>query len=65
MITKSLNRKTIEVEIPSYVIEVSQRVDINVLTQRIIEEKKKKKVKTAILVSSVVASLGILSFLAY
>jgi hypothetical protein len=65
MITKSLNRKTIEVEIPSHVIEVSQRVDINVLTQRIIEEKKKKKVKTAILVSSVVASLGILSFLAY
>ena len=65
MITKSLNRKTIEVEIPSHVIEVSQRVDINVLTQRIIEEKKKKKVKTAILVSSVVVSLGILSFLAY
>ena len=65
MITKSLNRKTIEVESPSHVIEVSQRVDINVLTQRIIEEKKKKKVKTAILVSSVVASLGILSFLAY
>lgn len=65
MITKSLNRTTVEVENPSQVIEVSQRVDINVLTQRIIEEKKKKKVKTAILFSSVVASLGILSFLAY
>ncbi len=65
MITKSLNRTTVEVENPSQVIEVSQRVDMNVLTQRIIEEKKKKKVKTAILVSSVVASLGILSFLAY
>ena len=65
MITKSLNRKTVEFENPSQVIEVSQRVDMNVLTQRIIEEKKKKKVKTAILVSSVVASLGILSFLAY
>lgn len=45
MITKSLNRTTVEVENPSQVIEVSQRVDINVLTQRIIEEKKRKKLK--------------------
>ena len=45
MITKSLNRTTVEVENPSQVIEVSQRVDINVLTQRIIEEKKRKKLR--------------------
>ena len=65
MSTESLNRTSVEIENPSQITEAPQRVNVDVLKQRLLEEKKKEKVKTAILVSSVVASLGILSFLAY
>ena len=44
---------------------LKQKVNIVVLKQRLIEKKKKEKVKTTIIVSSVIASLGALTFLTY
>ena len=44
---------------------LKQKVNVNVLKQRLFEEKKKEKVKRTIIVSSVVASLGVLTFLTY
>ena len=65
MSTESLNRTSVEIENPSQNIEAQQKVNVNVLKQRLIEEKKKEKVKRTIIVSSVVASLGVLTFLTY
>lgn len=44
---------------------LKKRVNVDVLKQRLIVEKKKEKVKRTIIVSSVVASLGVLTFLTY
>ncbi len=65
MITKSLNRTSVEIENPSQSIEVPRRVDVDVLKQRLLEEKKKEKLKRTIIVSSVITSLGVLTFLTY
>ena len=65
MSTESLNRTFIEIENPSQNIEAQQKVNMDVLKQRLLEEKKKEKVKRTIIVSSVVASLGVLTFLTY
>tara|TARA_Y100000766_G_C18438360_1_gene380146 strand:- start:9 stop:206 length:198 start_codon:yes stop_codon:yes gene_type:complete len=65
MSIESFNRTSVEIETPSHVTEASQRVNVDVLKQRLIEEKKKEKVKRTIIVSSVVASLGVLTFLTY
>ena len=65
MSTESLNRTFIEIENPSQNIEAQQKVNVNVLKQRLLEEKKKEKVKRTIMVSSVVAALGVLTFLTY
>jgi len=65
MSTESLNRTSIEIENPSQNIEAQKKVNVNVLKQRLLEEKKKEKVKRTIIVSSVVASLGVLTFLTY
>ena len=64
MSTESLNR-TSELETPSQFVETPKRVNVDVLKQRLIVEKKKEKVKRTIIVSSVVASLGVLTFLTY
>jgi len=40
-------------------------VDVGVLKQRLLEEKKKEKVKRTIILSSVVVSLGALTLLTY
>ena len=65
MSTESLHRTSEIVETPSQYIETPKRVNVDVLKQRLIEEKKKEKVKRTIIVSSVVASLGVLTFLTY
>ena len=65
MSTESLNRTSEIVETPSQYVETQKRVNVDVLKQRLFEEKKKEKVKRTIIVSSVVASLGVLTFLTY
>ena len=45
--------------------EVSKRVNIDILKQRLYEEKKKEKVKRTIILSSVIVSLGALTMLTY
>ncbi|WP_440677064.1 hypothetical protein [Candidatus Pelagibacter sp. HIMB1587] len=65
MSTESLNRTSVEIENPPQNIEAPQRVNVDVLKQRLLEEKKKEKVKRTIIVSSVVACLGVLTFFTY
>ena len=65
MSTESLNRTSGITETPSQYVETPKRVNVDVLKQRLIVEKKKEKVKRTIIVSSVVASLGVLTFLTY
>jgi len=65
MSTESLNRTSEIVETPSQYVDTQKRVNVDVLKQRLFEEKKKEKVKRTIIVSSVVASLGVLTFLTY
>ena len=65
MSTESLNRTSVKIENPSQNTETQKRVNMDVLKQRLLEEKKKEKVKRTIIVSSVVASLGVLTFLTY
>ena len=50
---------------PVVVKEVSKRVNIDTLKQRLYEEKKKEKVKRTIILSSVIVSLGALTMLTY
>ena len=61
MSTESLNRTSEIVETPSQYVDAQKRVNVDVLKQRLILEKKKEKVKRTIIVSSVVASLGVLT----
>ena len=65
MSTESLHRTSKIVETPSQYVDAQKRVNVDVLKQRLIVEKKKEKVKRTIIVSSVVASLGVLTFLTY
>ena len=65
MSTESLNRTSEIVETPSQYVDTSKRVNVDVLKQRLILEKKKEKVMRTIIVSSVVASLGVITFLTY
>ena len=65
MSTESLNRTSEILETPSQYVDAQKRVNVDVLKQRLIVEKKKEKVKRTIIVSSVVASLGVITFLTY
>ena len=62
MSTESLNRTSDVIENPSQVINT--RVNVDVLKQRIILQRKKDKIKRTIILSSVVVSLSALTFLA-
>ena len=64
MSTESLNRTSDIVETPSQSIE-TPRVNVDVLKQRLIEQKKKDKVKRTIIFSTVCVSLGALTLLTY
>ena len=55
MSTESLNRTSVIVETPSQYVETPKRVNVDVLKQRLLEEKKKEKVKRTIILSSVIA----------
>ena len=55
MSTESLNRTSDVIETP--------RVNVDVLKQRIIDQKKKDKFKRNIIVSSVCVSIGVLTLL--
>ena len=65
MSIESFNRTSEIIETPSYISKTPKRVDVGVLKQRLLEEKKKEKVKRTIILSSVVVSLGALTFLTY
>ena len=61
MSTESLNRTSDVVKDPSLVINT--RVNVDVLKQRIIDQKKKDKFKRTIIFSTVCVSLGALTLL--
>jgi hypothetical protein len=62
MSTESLNRTSDVAKDPSQVINT--RVNVDVLKQRIIDQKKKDKFKRTIIFSTVCVSLGALTLLA-
>ena len=62
MSTESLNRISNVAKDPSLIINT--RVNVDVLKQRIIDQKKKDKFKRTIVFSTVCVSLGALTFLA-
>ena len=61
MSTESLNRTSNVIKGPSQVINT--RVNVDVLKQRIIDHKKKQKVKRTVIFSTVCVSLGVLTLL--
>ena len=65
MSTESLNRTSEILETPSQITEAPKRVNVDVLKQRLLVEKKKEKVKRTIILSSVLVSLGALTLLTY
>ena len=71
MSTESLNRTSNDIETPNINIDVlnqnkrSKKICIHTLNKRLISSKKKEKFKNVVIVSSVVASLGVLTFLTY
>tara|TARA_B100001175_G_C19198556_1_gene490219 strand:- start:208 stop:402 length:195 start_codon:yes stop_codon:yes gene_type:complete len=64
MSTESFKRTSNVNENPSQVIE-TPRVNVDVLKQRLLEQKKKDRVKKTIIFSTVCVSLGALTFLTY
>ena len=62
MSTESLNRTSDVANDPSQVINT--RVNVDVLKQRIIEQKKKDKIKRTVIFSTVCVSLGVLTLIA-
>ena len=68
MSTESLNRTSNIIVTPNRLIEgvlKRKRVNVEVLKQRLLKEKKKEKVKRTIILSSVLVSLGALTLLTY
>ena len=63
MSTESSNRTSDVVETPSQIGDTPIRVNVDVLKQRIIDQKKKDKFKRNIIVSSVCVSIGVLTIL--
>ena len=63
MSMESLNRTSGVIETPSQIGDTPIRVNVDVLKQRIIDQKKKDKFKRNIIVSSVCVSIGVLTIL--
>ena len=63
MSMESLNRTSDVIETPSQIVETPIRVNVDVLKQRIIDQKKKDKFKRNIILSSVCVSIGVLTIL--
>ena len=64
MSMESLNRTSDVVQTPSQIGDTPVRVNVDVLKQRIIDQKKKDKFKRTIIFSTVCVSLGALTLLA-
>jgi hypothetical protein len=60
---ESLNRTSDVIQTPSQIGDTPVRVNVDVLKQRIIDQKKKDKFKRNIIVSSVCVSIGVLTIL--
>ena len=60
---ESLNRTSDVVQTPSQIVDTPIRVNVDVLKQRIIDQKKKDKFKRNIIVSSDCVSIGVLTIL--
>ena len=60
---ESLSRTSDVVQTPSQIGDTPTRVNVDVLKQRIIDQKKKDKFKRNIIVSSVCVSIGVLTIL--
>ena len=65
MNNQGLNRTSIITKVPIQKSEALARVNVDILKQRLIDEKRKEKVKRTIIFSSVVVSLGALTILTY
>ena len=65
MNNEGLNRTSNVVEDPTQETKTPLRVNVDVLKQRLIEQKRKEKVKRTIILSTVVVSLGALTMLTY
>ena len=65
MNNEGLNRTSSIIEDPKQEIVAPLRVNVDVLKQRLIEQKRKEKVKRTIILSTVVVSLGALTVLTY
>ena len=65
MNNEGLTRTSNVVDDPTQETETPLRVNVDVLKQRLIEQKKKERVKRTIILSSVVVSLGALTILTY
>ena len=63
MSMESLNRTSDVVQTPSEIGDTPTRVNVDVLKQRIIDQKKKDKLKRNIIFSSVCVSIGVLTIL--
>ena len=69
MNTESLNRTSSDIETPNINIDVlnqnkrSKKICIHTLNKRLISSKKKEKFKNLVIVSSVLLSLGVMSFI--
>ena len=63
MSMESLNRTSDVVQTPPQIGDTPVRVNVDVLKQRIIDQKKKDKFKRNIIVSSVCVSIGVLTIL--
>ena len=64
MNNEGLNRTSIVTEDPTQ-DETPRRVNVDVLKQRLIEQKRKDKVKRTIILSTLVVSLGAITVLTY
>ena len=65
MSTESLNRTSdVNIETPILSNEKT-RVNVDVLKQRMLNERKKDKVKRTIIFSSIFVSIGVLTLLTY
>lgn len=65
MFLKSVNRTSNVEETPSIAIDTSKKVNVDVLKQRLIEQKKKDRVRKTIIFSTVFVSIGAISLLTY
>ena len=65
MFLKSVNRTSNVDETPSIAIGTSKKVNVDVLKQRLVEQKKKDRVRKTIIFSTVFVSLGAISLLTY